>query len=162
MQEKTFWDQNCLSYVCILLFCSQRHFWSFWSHIFWRTCLDLYHPRYFLFISFVCFHVSSGIMKIFISVRYFFNINSYFFFLLLKIMQALVEHYSTKGWLQRVEQCVLHMDISSLDFNQVYIHDHSYKFSQLYFILFYSLTLIYSSIKILTLTWSSMYLLGRF
>lgn len=37
----------------------------------------------------------------------------------LKIMQALVEHYSRKGWLQRVEQCVLHMDISSLDFNQV-------------------------------------------
>lgn len=34
-------------------------------------------------------------------------------------MQVLVEHYSTKGWLQRVEQCVLHMDISSLDFNQV-------------------------------------------
>lgn len=34
-------------------------------------------------------------------------------------MQALVEHYSSKGWLQRVEQCVLHMDISSLDFNQV-------------------------------------------
>nr|XP_043626179.1 vacuolar protein sorting-associated protein 8 homolog [Erigeron canadensis] len=37
-----------------------------------------------------------------------------------EIMQALVEHYSTKGWLQRVEQCVLHMDISSLDFNQVF------------------------------------------
>lgn len=36
-------------------------------------------------------------------------------------MQALVEHYSSKGWLQRVEQCVLHMDISSLDFNQVII-----------------------------------------
>ncbi|KAK9093770.1 hypothetical protein Scep_025239 [Stephania cephalantha] len=36
-----------------------------------------------------------------------------------EIMQALVEHYSKKGWLQRVEQCVLHMDISSLDFNQV-------------------------------------------
>ncbi|KAJ6807507.1 vacuolar protein sorting-associated protein 8-like protein [Iris pallida] len=36
-----------------------------------------------------------------------------------EIMQALVEHYSGKGWLQRVEQCVLHMDISSLDFNQV-------------------------------------------
>ncbi|KAA8523376.1 hypothetical protein F0562_009799 [Nyssa sinensis] len=36
-----------------------------------------------------------------------------------EIMQALVEHYSMKGWLQRVEQCVLHMDISSLDFNQV-------------------------------------------
>ncbi|XAR49264.1 hypothetical protein NMG60_11032393 [Bertholletia excelsa] len=36
-----------------------------------------------------------------------------------EIMQALVEHYSTKGWLQRIEQCVLHMDISSLDFNQV-------------------------------------------
>ncbi|XP_074334037.1 uncharacterized protein LOC141671649 isoform X2 [Apium graveolens] len=35
------------------------------------------------------------------------------------IMQALVEHYSMKGWLQRIEQCVLHMDISSLDFNQV-------------------------------------------
>lgn len=36
-----------------------------------------------------------------------------------QIMQALVEHYSRKGWLQRIEQCVLHMDISSLDFNQV-------------------------------------------
>ncbi|XP_008229220.1 PREDICTED: vacuolar protein sorting-associated protein 8 homolog [Prunus mume] len=36
-----------------------------------------------------------------------------------EIMQVLVEHYSRKGWLQRVEQCVLHMDISSLDFNQV-------------------------------------------
>ncbi|WOG97677.1 hypothetical protein DCAR_0417018 [Daucus carota subsp. sativus] len=36
-----------------------------------------------------------------------------------EIMQALVEHYSMKGWLQRIEQCVLHMDISSLDFNQV-------------------------------------------
>ncbi|KAJ1265956.1 hypothetical protein BS78_08G113600 [Paspalum vaginatum] len=36
-----------------------------------------------------------------------------------EIMQVLVEHYSAKGWLQRVEQCILHMDISSLDFNQV-------------------------------------------
>ncbi|KAF7077699.1 hypothetical protein CFC21_082223 [Triticum aestivum] len=36
-----------------------------------------------------------------------------------EIMQVLVEHYSGKGWLQRVEQCILHMDISSLDFNQV-------------------------------------------
>uniref|UniRef100_A0A2P2L9D6 Uncharacterized protein MANES_01G240000 n=1 Tax=Rhizophora mucronata TaxID=61149 RepID=A0A2P2L9D6_RHIMU len=36
-----------------------------------------------------------------------------------EIMQALVQHYSSKGWLQRVEQCVLHMDISSLDFHQV-------------------------------------------
>ncbi|KAL8494825.1 hypothetical protein ACS0TY_019127 [Phlomoides rotata] len=35
------------------------------------------------------------------------------------IMQALVEHYSERGWLQRIEQCVLHMDILSLDFNQV-------------------------------------------
>ncbi|XP_024531344.1 vacuolar protein sorting-associated protein 8 homolog [Selaginella moellendorffii] len=36
-----------------------------------------------------------------------------------EIMQSLVEHYSSKGWLQRVEQCILHMDIASLDFNQV-------------------------------------------
>ncbi|KAL2336271.1 hypothetical protein Fmac_010717 [Flemingia macrophylla] len=36
-----------------------------------------------------------------------------------EIMQELVEYYSNKGWLQRIEQCVLHMDISSLDFNQV-------------------------------------------
>jgi hypothetical protein len=35
------------------------------------------------------------------------------------VMQALVEHYSEKGWLQRVEQCILHMNIASLDFNQV-------------------------------------------
>lgn len=44
-----------------------------------------------------------------------------FHFRFLKIMQELVEYYSTKGWLQRVEQCVLHMDISSLDFNQVLV-----------------------------------------
>ncbi|KAL0413068.1 UNVERIFIED_CONTAM: Vacuolar protein sorting-associated protein 8 [Sesamum radiatum] len=37
----------------------------------------------------------------------------------IQIMQALVEHYSKRGWLQRIEQCVLHMDILSLDFNQV-------------------------------------------
>ncbi|XP_051145472.1 uncharacterized protein LOC127261257 [Andrographis paniculata] len=36
-----------------------------------------------------------------------------------EIMQSLVEHYSKKGWLQRIERCVLHMDILSLDFNQV-------------------------------------------
>ncbi|KAM3327091.1 hypothetical protein P3S67_002217 [Capsicum chacoense] len=36
-----------------------------------------------------------------------------------EIMQVLVDHYSTKGWLQHVEQCVRHMDILSLDFNQV-------------------------------------------
>lgn len=42
------------------------------------------------------------------------------FFFSSQIMQALVEHYSRKGWLQRIEQCVLHMDISSLDFNQVF------------------------------------------
>ncbi|GFQ05580.1 vacuolar protein sorting-associated protein 8 homolog [Phtheirospermum japonicum] len=35
------------------------------------------------------------------------------------VMQALVEHYSKRGWLQRIEQCVLHMDILSLDFNQI-------------------------------------------
>ncbi|XP_073130734.1 uncharacterized protein [Henckelia pumila] len=35
------------------------------------------------------------------------------------IMQALVEHYCERGWLQRIEQCVLHMDMLSLDFNQV-------------------------------------------
>ncbi|KAL3622320.1 hypothetical protein CASFOL_033731 [Castilleja foliolosa] len=35
------------------------------------------------------------------------------------VMQALVEHYSERGWLQRIEQCVLHMDILSLDFNQI-------------------------------------------
>ncbi|XWS31977.1 hypothetical protein CRYUN_Cryun23aG0121100 [Craigia yunnanensis] len=38
-----------------------------------------------------------------------------------EIMQVLIEHYSSKGWFQLVEQCVLHMDISSLDFNQVVI-----------------------------------------
>ncbi|GKA93204.1 RNA-directed DNA polymerase, eukaryota [Tanacetum coccineum] len=33
--------------------------------------------------------------------------------------RSLAEHYSTKGWLQRVEQCVFYMDISSMDFNLV-------------------------------------------
>eukprot|EP00898_Chlorokybus_atmophyticus_P008146 jgi/Chlat1/8332/Chrsp8S08103 len=36
-----------------------------------------------------------------------------------EVMQALVDQYSQRGWLQRVEQCILHMDIASLDFNQV-------------------------------------------
>ncbi|CAI5500514.1 unnamed protein product, partial [Closterium sp. Naga37s-1] len=36
-----------------------------------------------------------------------------------EVMQALVEHYSERGWLSRVQQCVLHMDIASLDINQV-------------------------------------------
>lgn len=36
-----------------------------------------------------------------------------------EVMQGLVEYYSQRGWVQRVEHCVLHMDIASLDFNQV-------------------------------------------
>lgn len=36
-----------------------------------------------------------------------------------EVMQAFVDHYSHCGWLERVEECVLHMTISSLDFNQV-------------------------------------------
>ncbi|KAI5084933.1 hypothetical protein GOP47_0001102 [Adiantum capillus-veneris] len=36
-----------------------------------------------------------------------------------EVMQGLVEYYSQLGWVQRVELCVLHMDIASLDFNQV-------------------------------------------
>ncbi|KAH7431149.1 hypothetical protein KP509_08G032600 [Ceratopteris richardii] len=36
-----------------------------------------------------------------------------------EVMQGLVEYYSQMGWVQRVELCVLHMDIASLDFNQV-------------------------------------------
>ncbi|MCO5611674.1 hypothetical protein L7F22_065929 [Adiantum nelumboides] len=36
-----------------------------------------------------------------------------------EVMQGLVEYYRKMGWLQRVELCVLHMDIASLDFNQV-------------------------------------------
>ena len=35
------------------------------------------------------------------------------------VMQAFVEHYSEKRMLRRVEQCILHMDIASLDFHQV-------------------------------------------
>jgi hypothetical protein len=35
------------------------------------------------------------------------------------VMQAFVDHYSEKEMLLRVEQCILHMDIASLDFHQV-------------------------------------------
>ncbi len=34
-------------------------------------------------------------------------------------MQALVQHFSASGELHRVERCVLHMDIMSLDLDQV-------------------------------------------
>lgn len=50
-------------------------------------------------------------------------------------MQELVEYYSTKGWLQRVEQCVLHMDISSLDFNQVLVRSSEACFLAINFLL---------------------------
>lgn len=57
-------------------------------------------------------------------------------------MQALVEHYSSKGWLQRVEQCVLHMDISSLDFNQVIsVNQHAVEITLDYLQLFSKFTL---------------------
>ncbi|KAK3247175.1 hypothetical protein CYMTET_43317 [Cymbomonas tetramitiformis] len=36
-----------------------------------------------------------------------------------EVMQALVEHFALQEQAARVEQCVLHMDIASLDFNQV-------------------------------------------
>ncbi|KAK9804391.1 hypothetical protein WJX72_010740 [[Myrmecia] bisecta] len=36
-----------------------------------------------------------------------------------EVMQALVEHFSRSGRPDAVERCVLHMDIASLDFNQV-------------------------------------------
>lgn len=42
-----------------------------------------------------------------------------------QVMQALVQHYSQHGWLERVEQCVLHMDIASLDFNQVHFSPYN-------------------------------------
>ncbi|KAL6495612.1 hypothetical protein OROGR_030175 [Orobanche gracilis] len=50
------------------------------------------------------------------------------------IMQALVEHYSKRGWLQRIEQCVLHMDILSLDFNQVVLlcREHRLHYALIY------------------------------
>jgi vacuolar protein sorting-associated protein 8 len=35
------------------------------------------------------------------------------------VMQAFVSHYAARGLMRRVEQCVLHMDIASLDFHQV-------------------------------------------
>ena len=35
------------------------------------------------------------------------------------VMQAFVEHFQDKGRLQNVEACIVHMDIASLDLNQV-------------------------------------------
>ena len=34
------------------------------------------------------------------------------------VMQAFVEHYRSLGMVPRVEQCILRMDIASLDFQQ--------------------------------------------
>ena len=36
-----------------------------------------------------------------------------------EVVQALVEHFSEKGQPDIVERCVVHMDIASLDLNQV-------------------------------------------
>jgi hypothetical protein len=36
-----------------------------------------------------------------------------------EIMQLFVEHYREHNMLLRVEQCILHLDIASLDFHQV-------------------------------------------
>ena len=35
------------------------------------------------------------------------------------IMQQFVEHYKSRGLLQNVEQCIVHMDVTSLDIHQV-------------------------------------------
>lgn len=34
-------------------------------------------------------------------------------------MRAFVEHYRRRGWIKRVEQCLLHLDVKSLDFDNV-------------------------------------------
>lgn len=34
-------------------------------------------------------------------------------------MQSFVEHYQRQGWLRRVEQCILHLDVKQLDFDQL-------------------------------------------
>lgn len=34
-------------------------------------------------------------------------------------MQAFVEHYAKQGWLRRVEHCILHLDVSTLDLRQM-------------------------------------------
>ena len=39
------------------------------------------------------------------------------------VLQALVEHFSANGQLEAVEKAVLHMDIASLDLNQVSDYD---------------------------------------
>lgn len=36
-----------------------------------------------------------------------------------EVMQELVEHCATRGRAADVERCVLHLDLASLDFNQV-------------------------------------------
>lgn len=43
-------------------------------------------------------------------------------FLGAQVMQALVEHFVSLGQAERVERCVLKMDILSLDLNQVCLH----------------------------------------
>ena len=36
-----------------------------------------------------------------------------------EVLQAFVEHYQARGWLSRVEQCLTHMDVTVIDFDQV-------------------------------------------
>ena len=36
-----------------------------------------------------------------------------------ELLQAFVQHYQRRGWLSRVEQCIIHMDILVIDFQQV-------------------------------------------
>ncbi len=36
-----------------------------------------------------------------------------------EVMQLLVEHYRQTGMLRNVEQCIIHLEIASLDFHQV-------------------------------------------
>ena len=37
------------------------------------------------------------------------------------VMQQLVIHYTQRGWLERIEACIVRIDITSLDIHQVRI-----------------------------------------
>jgi hypothetical protein len=62
-------------------------------------------------------HANAGLVLLELLEPYI--LNDRLHFLSPDVMKAFVTHYHARGKLQQVEQCILHMDVACLDFQQI-------------------------------------------
>lgn len=68
------------------------------------------------------FHGSAAARSVFLESLEPYILNNVLTSVTPNIMQDFVNHYQSKGLLQNVEACIVHMDIASLDIHQVCTH----------------------------------------